>query len=195
MPHHFAVSPVSSRSLDRWPYSSAVSAAQNPPSLRFSSTSQIPLVYQIPPTDPTHSLWHGKFVRCCTVSPYCRLKVPSSRVPCGYEGVGPDTAQQLPRPVSRRDLVVARGCVKQCSCRFTHFAASAVPQRPWCGPSNPAARPDGSIPKDQHRPLPPPGCLRIRLRIPPSLTGRNIGACRSPVRPAEHAPPRADLEC
>ena len=29
------------------------------------------------------------------------------------------------------------------------------------------------------RALPPPGCLRIRLRIPPSLSLRNIGACRS----------------
>jgi hypothetical protein len=25
-------------------------------------------------------------------------------------------------------LIVARGCVKQCFCRFTHFAASAVPK-------------------------------------------------------------------
>ena len=30
-----------------------------------------------------------------------------------------------------------------------------------------------------HR-LSPPGCLRIRLRIPPSLSWRNIGACRPP---------------
>ena len=28
-----------------------------------------------------------------------------------------------------------------------------------------------------------PGCLRIRLRIPPSLSWRNIGACRSPRPP------------
>jgi hypothetical protein len=71
---------------------------------------------------------------------------------------------------------------------LTHFAASAVPKDRG-GPSNPAARTDGSIPKDQRRPLPPPGCLRVRLRIPPSLR-RNIGACRSPVRPANTASSR-----
>ncbi len=32
------------------------------------------------------------------------------------------------------------------------------------------------------RALPPPGCLRIRLRIPPSLSWRNIGALRSTGR-------------
>ena len=30
------------------------------------------------------------------------------------------------------------------------------------------------------RPLSAPGCFRIRLRIPPSRSWRNIGACRSP---------------
>jgi len=30
------------------------------------------------------------------------------------------------------------------------------------------------------RPLSAPGCFRIRLRIPPSLSWRNIGACRPP---------------
>ena len=29
-------------------------------------------------------------------------------------------------PVEIPMLIVARGCVQQCSCRFTHFAASAV---------------------------------------------------------------------
>ena len=35
------------------------------------------------------------------------------------------------------------------------------------------------MPRDQRHPLSPPGCLRIRLRFPPSLSWRNIGACRS----------------
>ena len=51
--------------------------------------------------------------------------------------------------------------------------------------------------------LSPPGCLRIRLRIPPSSSLsesfkfklRNIGACRSSGPRVEHAPLRADLEC
>jgi hypothetical protein len=58
-------------------------------------------------------------------------------------------------------LIVARGSVKQYSCRFTHFAAPAVP-RPWWEPPNrapyvPAAQTDGSIPRQQRRPLSPPG--------------------------------------
>jgi hypothetical protein len=36
------------------------------------------------------------------------------------------------------------------------------------------------MPRYQRRPLSPPGCLRIRLRILPSLSWRNIGACRPP---------------
>jgi hypothetical protein len=36
------------------------------------------------------------------------------------------------------------------------------------------------MPRQQPHPLSPPGCLRIRLRIPPSLSRRNFGACRSP---------------
>ena len=54
----------------------------------------------------------------------------------------------------------------------------------WCGPPNrapcmPVAQADGPIPMHECRPLSPPGCVRIRLRIPPSLSWRNIGACRS----------------
>ena len=54
----------------------------------------------------------------------------------------------------------------------------------WCGPPNrtscmPVAQTDGSIPMHECRHLSPPGCFRIRLRIPPSLSWRNIGACRS----------------
>jgi hypothetical protein len=57
--------------------------------------------------------------------------------------------------------------------------------KPWCEPPNrapgvPAARTDGSILRHQCRPLSPSGCLRTRLRIPPSLSWRNIGACRAP---------------
>ena len=55
----------------------------------------------------------------------------------------------------------------------------------WREPPNrapyvPNALTDGPIPMHECRPLSPPGCFRIRLRIPPSLSWRNIGACRSP---------------
>ena len=49
-------------------------------------------------------------------------------------GLGPRrraaaSAAGLPQgPVARLMLIVARGCVKQCSCRFTPFPASAVPK-------------------------------------------------------------------
>jgi hypothetical protein len=60
--------------------------------------------------------------------------------------------------------------------------------RPWCAPPNrvpcvPAARTGGPTSIHQSRPLSPPGRFRTRLRIPPSLSGRNIKsgpAYRSP---------------
>ena len=54
----------------------------------------------------------------------------------------------------------------------------------WWEPPNrapyvPAAQTDGPIPMHECRPLSAPGCFRIRLRILPSRSWRNIGACRS----------------
>ncbi len=128
--------------------------------------------------------------------------MPDSNHPSNYEartwrfqwGRGPRRRSAaykvgLPqRPADILVLIVARGCVKQFSCRFTQFTASAVPKAvllPCCGPSNrtpcmPVARTDDSMPRQQRHPLSPPGCFRIRLRIPPSLSWRNIGACRPP---------------
>ena len=70
--------------------------------------------------------------------------------------------------------------------------------RPWCELSNrapnvPAAWTDGSIPSHQCRSLSPPGCLRIRLRIPPSLALFEEYRGLPITRHAEHA--RRDLEC
>jgi hypothetical protein len=58
----------------------------------------------------------------------------------------------------------------------------------WRGPPNrapciPVIQTDGSIPMHECRPLSAPGCLHIRLRIPPSLSWRNIRACHQPARP------------
>ena len=102
-------------------------------------------------------------------------------------------AGQPPRSVSRSDL-------PSYSCRSSRAAASndspaGSPTlqhppfpRPWCEPPNrvpcvAAARTGGPTSMHQSRPLSPPGCLRTRLRIPPSLSWRNIGACRSPGPP------------
>jgi hypothetical protein len=63
----------------------------------------------------------------------------------------------------------------------------------WAAQCVPAARTDGSIPRHQCCPLSPPGCLRTRLGIPPSLSWRNTGACK-PTGP-RNSPPRACLEC
>ena len=93
-------------------------------------------------------------------------------------------------------LIVARGCFKQ-------YLLPAHPlfsfPRPWRELSNrapdvPAAWTDGSIPSHQCRPLSPPGCLRIRLRIPPVLALFEEYRGLLPItRHAEHA--RRDLEC
>ena len=88
-------------------------------------------------------------------------------------------------------LIVARGCVKQYSCRFTDFAAPAVP-KPWWEPPNrapcvPAARTDGSIPRQQTT---APSALAARLppHSPPNPTFALLAEYRGlPVsRPAEH---------
>ncbi len=66
-----------------------------------------------------------------------------------------------------------------------------------CAPYAPAARTDGPMPRQQRHPLWPPGCFRIRLRIPPSLSLRDTGASGhpGPRRPGEQtrASSKSDL--
>ena len=105
-------------------------------------------------------------------------------------GGPPDAAWQIPRSVSRRDLL-SYLCRDGCALWPRNPWAGAPTLQhppfpgPWCGPRNrapyvPAAQTDGSMPRYPCHPLSPPGWFRIRLRIPPSLSWRNIGACRSP---------------
>ncbi len=84
-------------------------------------------------------------------------------------------------------LIVARCCVKQCSCRFW-------PVHPLCsirrsqgrGASHPIALPackllEPTVPYPYISDvLSPPGGLQTRLRVPPSFSWRDIGACWSP---------------
>ena len=102
----------------------------------------------------------------------------------------PDAAWQIPRSVSRRDLL-SHLCPDVCALWPRNpWAAAPLLQHPpfpgpWCGPRNrtpyvPNAQTDGPMPMHECRPLSPPGCFRIRLRVPPSLSWRNIGACRPP---------------
>jgi hypothetical protein len=111
-----------------------------------------------------------------------------------HGGGPPDTACQIQRSVSRRDLL-SHLCRDGCALWSRSPCASAPTlQHPpfpqvWCGPPNrtscmPVAQADGPIPMHECRPLSPPGCFRIRLRIPPSLSWRNIGACRSAGPPS-----------
>jgi hypothetical protein len=111
-----------------------------------------------------------------------------------HGGGPPDAAWQIPRSVSRRDLL-SYLCHDGCALWPRNpWAGAPLLQHPpfpqvWCGPPNrapyvPNAQADGPIPMHECRPLSPPGCFRIRLRIPPSLPWRNIGACRSSGPPS-----------
>jgi hypothetical protein len=116
---------------------------------------------------------------------------PRKRSPSGPVSGGgpPDAACQIPRWTARRDLL-SHSCHDGCALWLRNpWAGAPTLQHPpfpqvWCGPLNrtacmPVAQTDGSIPMHECRHLSPPGCFRIRLRIPPSLSWRNIGACRS----------------
>ena len=104
-------------------------------------------------------------------------------------GGAPDAARLLPWPTSRRDLSTYSCWSSRAAASNNAPAGSPTSQhppfpRPRCGPTNrapcvPAARTDSPIPRQQRHPLSAPGCFRIRLRIPPSRSWRNIGACRS----------------
>ncbi len=105
-------------------------------------------------------------------------------------GGPPDAAWQIPRWTASRDML-AHLCCDGCALWPRNpWAGAPLLQHPpfpqvWCGPPNrtlcmPFDQTDGPIPMHECRPLSPPGCFRIRLRIPPSLSWRNIGACRPP---------------
>ena len=107
-----------------------------------------------------------------------------------HGGWAPDAAWQIPRWTARRDLL-SHLCRDVCALWPRNpWAGAPLLQHPpfpqvWREPSNrapyvPNALTDGPIPMHECRPLSPPGCFRIRLRIPPSLSWRNIGVCRSP---------------
>jgi hypothetical protein len=117
----------------------------------------------------------------------------SSELRFFHGGGPPDAAWQIPRWTARRDPL-SHLCCDGCTLWSRNpWAGAPLLQHPpfpqvWCGPRNrapyvPNAQTDGHIPMHEYRPLSPPGCFRIRLRIPPSLSWRNIGACRSPGRP------------
>ena len=106
-----------------------------------------------------------------------------------HGGGPPDAAWQIPRWTASRDLL-SHLCCDGCALWLRNpWADAPTLQHPpfpqvWCGPLNrtscmPVAQTDGCIPMHECRHLSPPGCFRIRLRVPPSLSRRNIGACRS----------------
>ena len=94
--------------------------------------------------------------------------------------------------------IVARGCVKQCSCRFTHFAASAVPKAVVWAIKSRSVRASCSA-RRFHTQTTAPSALAARLppHSPPNPTFALLAEYRGlPVtRPAEHAHCRADLQC
>jgi hypothetical protein len=113
----------------------------------------------------------------------------------------PGAARQPPRSTSARTCRNTHA--DRCARLFYTILAAGSSlfsfPRPWRELSNrapdvPAAWTDGSIPSHQCRPLSPPGCLRIRLRIPPVLALFEEYRGLPPItRHAEHA--RRDLEC
>jgi len=88
-------------------------------------------------------------------------------------------------PVVLLMLIIARGGVKEVSCRFTYFAASAIPEAAQSRSLRASCSDRWFHTHTSGRPLSPSGCPQIRLRIPPSLPWRNNSG------PAG----RADLEC
>ena len=95
-------------------------------------------------------------------------------------------------------LIVARGCVKQYSCRFTHFAAPAVPKAVVGATQSCSIRASCSN-RRSHTQTTAPSALAARLfpHSPPNPTFALLAEYRGlPVtRPAEHAHCRADLQC
>jgi hypothetical protein len=94
-------------------------------------------------------------------------------------------------------MIVARGCVKQFSCRFTHFAASAFPKAVVWAVKSRSMHASCSA-RRFHAPTPAPSALAARLFpcSPPNPTFALLAEYRGlPVtRPAQHLPRRADLE-
>ncbi len=116
---------------------------------------------------------------------------------CAQRHPGP--ARQLPRSVCRKEIwrhfaasfARLRACAEQSS-PISRCPHPLLPRR-WCpAPCAPATWPVVCAPKLQRHPLSPPGCLRTRIGIPPSLCdGVNRGLRDD--RPAEHAFRRANL--
>ncbi len=108
-------------------------------------------------------------------------------------GVGPQTPLgclrgRSPAGTCRNIYADRRARLRQTILVPVHPLRSTRRSEPWCEPPNrapcvPAARTDGSIPRQQRHPLSPPGCLRIRLRIPLRSPGGISGPTGQPARP------------
>jgi hypothetical protein len=139
------------------------------------------------------------------------FRAPVVRSSCGHFGLwrfqwgrGPRrrsaaSVTDLPLgPVEIPMLIVARGCVEQYSCRFTHFAASAVSTAVVWAAQSRSIRASCSA-RRSHTQTPAPSALAARLfpHSPPNPTFALLAEYRGlPVsRMAEHLPRRADLEC
>jgi hypothetical protein len=158
---------------------------------RSNRTEESPLVPR------ANSITSAAGCPCCCVPSCVQLNglTACTRL-CTFQGGGPPTLLGIPRWTARRDLL-SQLCSDGCALWPRNPTAGAPTLHPpfpqvWCrSVSRPialhaVAQPDGSLPMHECRPLSPPGCFRIRLRIPPSLswlcTWRNIGACRSSGR-------------
>ncbi len=116
-------------------------------------------------------------------------------------GVGPRrhaaaSAVGLPQgPVGMLMLIVARGCVERCLCRFTLFAASAVPKAvPLCTPCQPESRPIALPACELLGPTVPYRVLTaLAARLPPHSPPNPTVALLAEYRPgpARRSPGRA----
>ncbi len=95
-------------------------------------------------------------------------------------------------------LIVARGCVKQFSCRFTHFAASAVPKAVvWAIKSRSIRASCSARRLHAHTLMLAALAALLPPHSPPNPTFALLAEYRGlpATPPAEHAHGRADLEC
>jgi hypothetical protein len=95
-------------------------------------------------------------------------------------------------------MIVARGCVQPYSCRITFLAASAVPKAVVSATQSRSVRASCSD-RRFHTQTSAPSALAAWLppHSPPNPTFALLAEYRGlpVIRPAEHAPRRADLEC
>ncbi len=101
------------------------------------------------------------------------------------------------RPADIPMLIVARGCVEQFSCRFTHFAASAVSEAAVWAAKSRSMHASCSARRSRTQ-TPAPSALAARLfpYSPPNPTFALLAEYRGlpATRMAEHLPRRADLQ-